>query len=531
MGRPRIWCNKLKMSFLVDSGAAVSIIPRSRVKEVTGTSNFDNVKLRAVNGSEIQTYGKRTFRLQMGRAHFTHTFVIADLPGVLGVDWMSRHGIRLTWTDGKCKLSAGRRTIPVTMGRPSSELLGLQLAEVDFKTYSAAHKVTEGGKEDDIPPVYEKMLAKYPNIDKPDFRKKPAHGVVHHINTENHPPCRAKVRRLLPGTPKEVLGKKKWMKMEAEGVITRIKRHEVTTWSTALHLAPKTDGEIRACGDFRPLNSKTVLDTQPLPNILTFQDQLKGAKVFSTIDLKSAYYQIELDRPSSFKTVTLTPWGPYRYLRLPMGLKNSGPTFQRMLEAVLQGLEGLFIYLDDVLVWAKDERQHQKRVDALLQRLHENGLAIARDKCQFSKPELTFLGYTVSAQGIVPLQRKVETITAFPPPQKAKSLLGFLGAINYYRRCLPNLGRQTAAEVLQPLYTAATQKQPGKSFKKIWEEQELDVHFKKAKELLVMACQLTHPDPNAPLALVADASGKAAGAALEQLTGGVWRPLGFWSRH
>merc|ERR1711951_22178 len=196
-----------------------------------------------------------------------------------------------------------------------------------------------------------------------------------------------------------------------------------------------------------------------------------------------------------------------------------------------QGLEGLFIYLDDVLVWAKDERQHQKRVDALLQRLHENGLAIARDKCQFSKPELTFLGYTVSAQGIVPLQRKVETITAFPPPQKAKSLLGFLGAINYYRRCLPNLGRQTAAEVLQPLYTAATQKQPGKSFKKIWEEQELDVHFQKAKKLLVTACQLTHPDPKAPLALVADASGKAAGAALEQLTGGVWRPLGFWSRH
>merc|ERR1712026_205104 len=227
MGRPRIWCNKLKMSFLVDSGAAVSIIPRSRVKDVTFTGSSGDVRLRAVNGSAIQTYGKRTFRLQMGRAHFTHTFVIADLPGVLGFDWMSQHGIHLTWTGGKCKLSAGRKTIPVTMGRPSNELLGLQLAEVDFKTYSAAHKVTEGGADGDIPPVYEKLLAKYPGIDKPDFRKAPAHGVVHHINTENLPPCRAKVRRLLPGTPKEVLGKKKWLKMEAEGVITRIKRHEV----------------------------------------------------------------------------------------------------------------------------------------------------------------------------------------------------------------------------------------------------------------------------------------------------------------
>ena len=116
--RPRVWCNKLKMSFLVDSGAAVSIIPRSRVKDVTPS---EDVKLRAVNGSTIQTYGKRTFRLQFGRAHFTHTFVVADLPGVLGFDWMSQHGIHLTWTgDGKCKLSTGRKTIPVTMGRPSN---------------------------------------------------------------------------------------------------------------------------------------------------------------------------------------------------------------------------------------------------------------------------------------------------------------------------------------------------------------------------------------------------------------------------
>ena len=144
--RPGVWCNKLKMSFLVDSGAAVSIVPRSRVKGDVTVSQ--DVKLRAVNGSAIQTYGKRTFRLQLGRAHFTHTFVVADLPGVLGWDWLSQHGIQLTWkADGKCKLSAGRKTIPVTMGRPSNELLGLQLAEVDFRTYSAAHKVTEGGQK------------------------------------------------------------------------------------------------------------------------------------------------------------------------------------------------------------------------------------------------------------------------------------------------------------------------------------------------------------------------------------------------
>ena len=98
-----------------------------------------------------------------------------------------------------------------------------------------------------------------------------------------------------------------------------------------------------------------------------------------------------------------------------------------MIEAVLHGLEGLFIYLDDILIWSKDEVEHQQRVKALLQRLHENGLAISKSKCQFSKPSIVFLGYLVSENGIVPLPRKVETITAFPPPQKAKSLLGLFG--------------------------------------------------------------------------------------------------------
>merc|ERR1712102_26341 len=136
--------------------------------------------------------------------------------------------------------------------------------------------------------------------------------------------------------------------MEEAGIITRIKANEVTHWSTALHLAPKADGEVRACGDFRPLNAKTLLDTHPLPNIGTFQDRLKGARVFSTLDLKAAYFQVPITRSSSFKTVTQTPWGQFRYLRLPMGLKNSGASFQRMMDAVLRGLPGLFCYLENI---------------------------------------------------------------------------------------------------------------------------------------------------------------------------------------
>ena len=176
----------------------------------------------------------------------------------------------------------------------------------------------------------------------------------------------------------------------------------------------------------------------------------------------------------------------------------------------------------------EDEATHQHRVHALLERLNANGLAIAIEKCQFSKPFINFLGFRVDANGILPLEKKVAAITSFPPPTKPKGLLGYLGALNYYRRCLPKVGGESPAAILQPLYAAATAKTPGKSFTKIWDENNLIEPFNKSKKMLTLACQLTHPDPTASIALVTDAS---AVGALEQFSGGCWRPLGLWSRH
>ena len=123
--------------------------------------------------------------------------------------------------------------------------------------------------------AYESILAEFPGIDKPDFRVKPAHGVVHHISTGDHPPCRSKPRKLLLGSPKEVKGHRKWMEMEAQGIVTRVKAHEPIIWSSALHLVLKDGDDIQAVGDFRQLNAKTEKDCHPLPNLRSFQDRLK----------------------------------------------------------------------------------------------------------------------------------------------------------------------------------------------------------------------------------------------------------------
>ena len=130
------------------------------------------------------------------------------------------------------------------------------------------------------------------------------------------------------------------------------------------------------------------------------------------------------------------------------------------------------------------------------------------------------------------MAKKVDAIVGFPRPQKQKHLLGFLGALNYYRRCLPNLNGLTPAAVLQPLYSAAPMKLPPKmKFTTYWDENNLEQHFKRAKELLLKATELVHPDPSAPISLTTDASDVAIGGVIEQYTDGEWRPMGFWSKH
>ena len=222
-----------------------------------------------------------------------------------------------------------------------------------------------------------------------------------------------------------------------------------------------------------------------------------------------------------------------------MGLSNSAQTFQRVAEHVLEGVENCFIYLDDILVYNVDKKSHIKTLEEIFVKLKEAGLAIAPGKCKFGVTKIDYLGYEVSSAGIRPLGAKVDAIARFPAPSKQKELLHFLGALNYFRGSLGALPPETstgkkrsAAEILQPLYHLATCSiAKGTTFSEIWKNSPKIVKaFDDAKSLLTRAASLNFPDPTAPIALTCDASLTAMGATLEQKVGGVWSPLGFWSK-
>jgi len=195
-------------------------------------------------------------------------------------------------------------------------------------------------------------------------------------------------------------------------------------YSFGVVLAEKSDGTIRICIDFRPLNDVTIKDSYPLPRIEDLITQLHGAKYFSKIDLASGYHQIKLREQDKQKTAFRTEFGLFHYRVLPFGLTNAPGVFQRMMFDVLGDLVGVccFIYLDDVVIFAKNREEHEKAVDLVLDRIRKAGLKLQWKKCAWGATEIEYLGYLVKRGEILPAPGKVATLMKYPQPKTPRQV-------------------------------------------------------------------------------------------------------------
>ena len=192
--------------------------------------------------------------------------------------------------------------------------------------------------------------------------------------------------------------RKDFLELEKQGIV----RRSTSPWSSPLLVLKKPDGSYRSCGDYRRLNNVTVKDRYNLPLLRDFQHLLAGKKVFSSIDLTKAYYQINVAKDSIPKTAVITPFGLWVFLKLPFGVCNAVPTFQKTIDAIFSDFDFIFCYLDDILIFSENEEEHVQHVRAVLQRLREFGLCANPKKSVFFKTELNFLGHQVSASGEIP---------------------------------------------------------------------------------------------------------------------------------
>ena len=339
--------------------------------------------------------------------------------------------------------------------------------------------------------------------------------IKHKINTGTALPIKQPMRRTPKGFEDE---EEKYLKEQLEaGVVVA----SSSAWSSPICLVRKKDGSVRWCVDYRKLNNVTEKDAYPLPRIDTCLDCLASAKIFSTMDLQSGYWQLELAEEDRAKSAFITKYGLYEYTVLPFGLSTAPGTFQRVMEIVLKGLQWktLLIYLDDIIIFSSDLNEHYQRLEEVLDRIREAGLKLKPSKCHFLEKEVLFLGHIVGQDGMKPNPELTKSVMDWKTPTSTKHVQQFLGLANYYRRFVKNF-----SQIASPL-TQLTKK----DVKFIWND-ECQQAMDTLKGALCAAPILAYPQPNLRYILDTDASNSGVGAVLSQIQEGVERVICYGSK-
>ena len=297
---------------------------------------------------------------------------------------------------------------------------------------------------------------------------------------------------------------------------------QFSEWAAPIVPVLKSDKTtICICGDFKlTVNEASHLDRYPIPKIEDLFATLSSGITFTKLDMSQAYQQLLLDDDSKQYVVINTHKGLFKYNRLPFGVSSAPGIFQRVMESVLQGIPGVVVYIDDILVTGQTEAEHLASLKEVLARLSKAGLRLKKNKCEFMLPSVTYLGYKIDAEGLHPVEEKVKAVQEAPRPRNVTELKSYLGLLTYYGRFLPHL-----PSVLAPLYKLLRHGTPWR-----WTSKE-KAAFTKPKELLTSAEVLVHFNPKLELVLACDASAYGIGAVLShKMTDGSERPIGFASR-
>jgi RNase H-like domain found in reverse transcriptase/Reverse transcriptase (RNA-dependent DNA polymerase)/Integrase zinc binding domain/Integrase core domain len=330
----------------------------------------------------------------------------------------------------------------------------------------------------------------------------------HHINLiEGTKPRNSPPYRYAPARRK--LLEDQLTEMLQNGVITPSK----SPWASPVVLIPKKDGSIRFCIDFRKLNEVTVRDAYPLPRIDDTLDELQNAKFVSTLDLRSGYWQVEMDAASRPITAFVTHKGLFECVVMPFGLTNAPATFQRLMDIVLAGLKWrcCLVYLDDIIVYSPTFDQHLSDLQNVLQALAAAHLTLKASKCYFCRREMKFLGHVITSNGIKPDPGLTSTITQFPQPAKIKDVQAFLGLTGYYRRFIQNY-----AKIAEPLLKLLRSRDMSSHNTNIQWNDDCTSAFLTLKQRLVSAPIMQPPDFNYSFILELDACEYGIGCVLTQ---------------
>jgi len=457
--------NEIPVTFKVDTGAAVTALPSSMVNSMSDILPTSK-SLRGAGNNKLSVQGQAKVHLRLRDKFISETVYFVD----------------------------GLRT-PL-LGKPAISNLGL-IQFIDAVESETALWWTR---------KYPKLftgLGTLPSKVKIDL-------------DPNVVPFVQSVPRRVAAARKQPL-KEELDRMECLGVIRRVE--EPTDWCAPCVVVPKKDGKIRVCIDFTNLNKAVKRQYHPLPTSEETLNALGGSRVFSKLDANCGYWQMELDKESYKLTTFITPFGRYFCQRLPFGISSAPEIFQREMQKILVDLPGVVCQMDDILVFGKDQHEHDYCLKRVLERLQQQGVTLNVEKCEFSKSEVRFLGHIVGNQGIKADPEKTRAIVNFPKPSNKKELRRFFGVVNY-------LGKFSAAVAEN---SVALRKLLSKDFEWYWGDQQ-EAEFRKLKQIMASTPTLSPFTLGAETILSADASSYGIGAAILQRFDNDWKPIAYASR-
>lgn len=346
----------------------------------------------------------------------------------------------------------------------------------------------------------------------------PTEYAEHHIKvSESQNPIASPPYRMSPN-------KRKILEEELEKLLDADIIEECESpWAANVVLVAKKDGGVRLCVDYRKLNAVTEPDRYPLPRIEDVLHAAKTSNYMTTCDLRSGYFQVAVAPCDRDKTAFITPLGTFRFKRMPMGLRNSGATFQRLIDRFKSGKSisdvSLLAYLDDLVILSGTFEQHLKDLEAVFDRLAMFKLRINREKSHFARESVKFLGHIIVPGGIQIDPEKTAAISNMPAPKDVRHLKTFLQTSSWFRRFIPDY-----AEVARPL-TGLLKKRATWT----WSTPQQEA-FEKIKALLTSSPILRQADETKTFILRTDSSAYCLGAVLMQGDGNDERPVEYASR-
>ena len=533
---------------LLDTGCTYTLVQESLWRRLKGPSeglkSCHNGAFMLADGQINNAIGHATFDCVFhGQQYTVDVKIMKDehlaFPVVTGLDFMFLTGLILDFKNSRYAIARGDKLEyhPFTHQNLSLDTLHsahLYLAVPPPQgTYYSNCRQEDGGKQESDPSLVdhlqrlvkaasaseevqaqlEQLLNDWSSVCTDSL----GHTTVvrHGILTNDEVPVRRRAYRMSLEKQQYVAGEIK--DMLRKGII----RPSTSPWAAPVVLVKKKCGKLRFCVDYRGINAKTPLDAYPMPHIHEILESMHAATVFSTLDLKSGYWQVEMDPQSILKTAFATSQGLYEFLVLPFGLKNAAATFQRLMETVLRELIGkfCFVYIDDIVIYSQNDQQHLQHLREVFSRLHGAGLTLNLGKCNLFQRSLTFLGHEVSGEGIHTETKKIDSVLSFPTPSSVKDVERFLGIAGWYHRYIDRFSERAA-----PLNALKKKGTPW-----VWTS-ECQAAFEDLKQALTTAPVLMAPNFSLPFKVQTDASGIGLGAVLTQEIDGVERVIAYASR-